>query len=248
MFFRGWSKEPEGTRLNPSSAFLKKQSEIIITLGHSRTIEAFLKHAAKDKKFTVIIAETAPSLSGHTLAASLAAHNPPIPTLLIPDSNIYAFIPRCTKLLLPCSIILSTGGIFAPSGSLLAAKAAQAHSVQVVVCAGQYKLTPSWNLYQEFGAGDFGDPGEVLEFGELGKWGDEVEVLNPRFDYVGPELVDVFLTDQFVFFSFLFFSMCLYRSSTFLIQFRVDSQWRPRSFLHLSVCSLSTSLFRPVLI
>ncbi|CED85335.1 Translation initiation factor 2B, beta subunit (eIF-2Bbeta/GCD7) [Phaffia rhodozyma] len=171
-------------------------TEIIITLSHSRTVEAFLKHAAKDKKFTVIIAETAPSLSGHILAARLAAHSPPIPTLLIPDSNIFAFIPRCTKLLLPCSIVLSTGGIFGPSGSILAAKAAKAHSVQVVVCTGQYKLTPSWNLYQEFGAGDFGDPGEVLEFGELGKGGDMVEVLNPRFDYVGPELIDVFLTDH----------------------------------------------------
>ena len=66
----------------------------------------------------------------------------------------------------------------------------------MIVCAGQYKLTPSWNKYQEFGAGDFGPPGEVLGFGEGGKVGDVVEVVNTRFDYVAPELLDVFLTDQ----------------------------------------------------
>jgi translation initiation factor eIF-2B subunit beta len=32
-----------------------------MTLGYSRTIEAFLKAAGKNRKFTVIIAETSPS-------------------------------------------------------------------------------------------------------------------------------------------------------------------------------------------
>ena len=36
-------------------------SEIVLTIGYSRTVEAFLKAAAHDKKFTVIVAETAPS-------------------------------------------------------------------------------------------------------------------------------------------------------------------------------------------
>jgi hypothetical protein len=36
-------------------------SEIILTLGHSKTVEAFLKQAYRDRKFTVIVAESAPS-------------------------------------------------------------------------------------------------------------------------------------------------------------------------------------------
>lgn len=36
-------------------------SEIVLTIGYSRTVEAFLKAAAHEKKFTVIVAETAPS-------------------------------------------------------------------------------------------------------------------------------------------------------------------------------------------
>ncbi|ELU35736.1 IF-2B domain-containing protein [Rhizoctonia solani AG-1 IA] len=35
--------------------------EIVLTIGYSRTVEEFLKAAAHDKKFTVIVAETAPS-------------------------------------------------------------------------------------------------------------------------------------------------------------------------------------------
>jgi translation initiation factor eIF-2B subunit beta len=36
-------------------------SEVILTMGHSRTVEAFLKQAFKDRKFTVIVAESGPS-------------------------------------------------------------------------------------------------------------------------------------------------------------------------------------------
>lgn len=36
-------------------------SEIILTIGKSRTVEAFLKAAARERNYTVIIAETGPS-------------------------------------------------------------------------------------------------------------------------------------------------------------------------------------------
>jgi len=35
--------------------------EIILTVGYSKTVEAFLKAAFKERNFTVIVAETAPS-------------------------------------------------------------------------------------------------------------------------------------------------------------------------------------------
>jgi translation initiation factor eIF-2B subunit beta len=40
---------------------VRVESEIILTLGYSRTVEAFLKAAARKRKFTVIVAESAPS-------------------------------------------------------------------------------------------------------------------------------------------------------------------------------------------
>ena len=120
-----------------------------------------------------------------------------ISTFLVPDSSIYAIMSRVTKVILGAHAILANGGMFAISGSLLAATAARVHSTPVVICAGQFKLTPLWNLYHEYGALDFADPSSVLGF-EEGSLVDKVEVLNPYYDYVGPEMVDVFITNEYV--------------------------------------------------
>ncbi|KAI0710457.1 eukaryotic translation initiation factor 2B beta subunit [Cerioporus squamosus] len=167
--------------------------EIILTIGHSKTVEAFLKSAAHYRNYTVIVAETAPSYSGHDMARSLSSSG--ISTFLVPDSSIFAIMSRVNKVILGAHAILANGGLVAVAGSLLAATAAQAHSTPVVVCAGQFKLTPLWNLYHDYGALDLADPSSVLGF-EEGKLVERVDVVNPYYDYVGPELVDVFITND----------------------------------------------------
>lgn len=171
-------------------------SEIILTMGHSRTVEAFLKQAYKDRKFTVVVAESAPSYLGHSLASSLSASG--IPTLLIPDSSIHALLPRVTKVILGAHSVLANGGLFALSGSLACALAAKTHSKPVVVTTGQFKFAPAWNLYHEYGAVDFQGPGAVI--GEQGKGGgggmEGVEVVDPYYDYIRPELVNLFVTNE----------------------------------------------------
>ncbi|KDQ60904.1 hypothetical protein JAAARDRAFT_67332 [Jaapia argillacea MUCL 33604] len=167
--------------------------EIVLTIGHSKTVEAFLKSAAHYRNYTVIVAESSPSYSGHEMARSLSSSN--ISTFLVPDSSIYALMSRVNKVILGAHAILANGGMFALTGSLLAASAAHAHSTPVVVCAGQFKLTPLWNLYHEYGALDFSDPSSVLGF-EEGDLVDKVDVINPYFDYVRPELVDVYITND----------------------------------------------------
>ncbi|KIM48773.1 hypothetical protein M413DRAFT_437950 [Hebeloma cylindrosporum] len=144
--------------------------EIILTLGMSKTIEQFLKTAAHIRNYSVIVAETAPSYHGREMAKSLSSAG--ISTFLVPDSSIFALI-----------------------GSLMAATAARAHSTPVVVCAGQFKLTPLWNLYHEYGAHDFGNPSDVLGF-ENGDLVDKVEVVNPYYDYVQPELIMAYITND----------------------------------------------------
>ena len=118
-----------------------------------------------------------------------------ISTLLVPDSSIYALMTRVNKVLLGAHAVFANGGVFAVTGSLLAATAAHAHSTPVIVCTGQFKLTPVWNLYHEYGAMDFSNPTSVLEFSE-GKLIESAEVLNPNWDYVKPELIDVFVTNE----------------------------------------------------
>src|SRR6266550_4228812 len=118
-----------------------------------------------------------------------------ISTFLVPDSSIYALMSRVNKVILGTHAVLANGGMFAITGSLIIATAAREHSTPVVVCTAQYKLTPLWNLFHEYGAHDFGNPSEVLGF-EEGDLVDKVEVVNPYYDYVRPELIDAFITNE----------------------------------------------------
>jgi translation initiation factor eIF-2B subunit beta len=120
-----------------------------------------------------------------------------ISTFLVPDSSMYALMSRVNKVILGAHAIFANGGMFATSGTLIAATAARAHSVPVVVCAGQFKFTPLWNLYHEYAALDFGDPSSVLGF-EEGELIDKVEVVNPYYDYLRPELIDGYITNEYV--------------------------------------------------
>lgn len=119
-----------------------------------------------------------------------------ISTFLVPDSSIYAIMSRVNKVILGAHAILANGGMFAITGSLLAATAAHAHSTPVAVCAGQFKLTPLWNSYHQYGALDFSNPSSVLGF-EEGGLVDKVDVINPFYDYVHPDLLDVYITNEY---------------------------------------------------
>ncbi|KAF8759046.1 nagb rpia CoA transferase-like protein [Rhizoctonia solani] len=124
-----------------------RSSEIVLTIGYSRTVEEFLKAAAHDKKFTI---------HGQQLADSLSRHG--ISTFLVPDSAIFAMI-RAGQ----------------PVGALAAAVAARAHATSA-------------------GAADYGDPGLVMGYDE-GELVGSVEVINPKYDYVKPEFLDVIVTN-----------------------------------------------------
>ncbi len=127
------------------------------------------------------------------MAESLSKLN--IPTILVPDSSIYALMPRITKVLIGAHSVLANGGVFTVSGSLLTAFAAKAHSTPVVVVSGQFKFAPAWNLYHDYSSADFRGPGEVLKYTE-GDSLDRVEVSNPFYDYIRPELINLFITNE----------------------------------------------------
>ncbi|WWC92671.1 uncharacterized protein L201_007630 [Kwoniella dendrophila CBS 6074] len=168
-------------------------SEIILTMGHSKTVEAFLKQGYRDRKFTVVVAESAPSYLGHSLAQSLSSSG--IPTILIPDSSIHAILPRITKVILGAHTVLANGGLFALSGSLACALAAKSHSKPLVIVTGQFKFAPAWNLYHDFAAVDFQSPSKLFSSSSsTGK--DSTEIINPYYDYIRPELVQLFVTNE----------------------------------------------------
>ncbi|GAA6002087.1 hypothetical protein JCM10207_003066 [Rhodosporidiobolus poonsookiae] len=172
--------------------------EFILTIGHSNTVEAFLKNAARKRKFTVIVAETAPSFSGRATALALSAAN--IPTILIPDSNIFAVLPRCSKVLVGPHLVLADGALLSIAGSLPLCLAANRMRVPVVVVGGMFKFSPLYLGEADWGMRDLGSPEEVLKSTETEGAGDkdgveETEVLNPYYDVVPAELVSLYISN-----------------------------------------------------
>uniref|UniRef100_A0A3B4FLR9 Translation initiation factor eIF2B subunit beta n=1 Tax=Pundamilia nyererei TaxID=303518 RepID=A0A3B4FLR9_9CICH len=89
--------ELEGTTDNIAMQALEHihSNEVIMTIGRSRTVEAFLKDAARTRKFHVIVAECAPFCQGHEMATNLSKAG--IETTVITDAAIFAVMSRVNK-------------------------------------------------------------------------------------------------------------------------------------------------------
>lgn len=165
--------------------------EVIMTMGFSKTVDEFLKSAARKRKFQVYVTETAPSFRGHAAAKSLIAAG--IHTTIITDSAVFAMMPRVNKVIIGAHAVVANGGLVAQSGCHTLCLAAKVHSVPVIVCAGIYKLCP---LFLDEGVlfNHLGAPNEVIKF-EGTEFFDNITVLNPIFDFVPPKLIDLLITN-----------------------------------------------------
>ncbi|CAH1971678.1 unnamed protein product [Acanthoscelides obtectus] len=169
-------------------------NEIILTVGKSNTVEKFLKRAAKDRIFNVIVVEGAPLYAGHTMAASLAKSN--IQTTVIADSAVFAMMSRVNKVIIGTHTVLANGGLRAASGIHAVALAAKHYSVPVMVLSHMYKFCPIYvgsHNHEAFNV--CASPANVIPYA-FGPILDKIEVNNPVYDYVPPELVTLFISHQ----------------------------------------------------
>uniref|UniRef100_A0A8C9SPJ1 Translation initiation factor eIF2B subunit beta n=1 Tax=Scleropages formosus TaxID=113540 RepID=A0A8C9SPJ1_SCLFO len=179
--------ELDGTTENIAMQALEHihSNEVIMTIGRSRTVEAFLKAACK-RKFHVIVAECAPFCQGHEMATSLSEAN--IETTVIPDAAIFAVMSRVNKVIIGTQTVLANGGLRAVNGTHTLALAAKHHSTPLIVCLFWNFLLYKWkclnNQVQCSWCSSF--PGEILS---------EVNVHCPVFDYVPPELITLFISN-----------------------------------------------------
>ena len=183
-------------------------NETILTHTSSQTVQKFLSTAARKRKFTVVHAEAYPNdheATHATIVNGGKAGNEDaderwrpltsmgVTVILIPDSAVFAFMSRINKVILAPHTVLANGSLIAAAGASTIALAAQAHKVPVVVLSGVYKLSPVYPFdTQELI--EYGDPGKVVPF-EDGEFMDKVDVVNPVYDWVGAELVDLYVTN-----------------------------------------------------
>ncbi|XP_063704612.1 translation initiation factor eIF2B subunit beta [Culicoides brevitarsis] len=166
--------------------------ELILTLGHSRTVDLFLKNAAKERKFEVVVAECAPSCRGHQLATSLAKAK--IETTVIPDSAIFAMMSRVNKVIIGTHAVLANGGLRAAAGAYTIALAAKHYSVPVIVLVPMFKLSPVHLCsYEQDAFNLVGNSEGVIPYNSTAARFSKA--YSPVFDYVPPELVTLFISN-----------------------------------------------------
>uniref|UniRef100_A0A7N6AFN7 Translation initiation factor eIF2B subunit beta n=1 Tax=Anabas testudineus TaxID=64144 RepID=A0A7N6AFN7_ANATE len=180
--------ELEGTTDNIAMQALEHihSNEVIMTIGRSRTVEAFLKDAARKRKFHVIVAECAPFCQGHEMATSLSKAD--IETTVIADAAIFAVMSRVNKVIIGTQTVLANGGLRAVNGTHTLALAAKHHSTPLIVCAPMFKLSPQVRKQLKLISGCIFCTfvGEILS---------KVNVHCPVFDYVPPELITLFISN-----------------------------------------------------
>lgn len=189
-------------------------NEIILTHTSSSTVQRFLYAAAKGslgvkgRKFTVIHAEAYPNdhAATHTTIVSGASKPGPedrrwkaltelgITVILIPDTAVFALMSRVNKVILAPHTVLTNGSLIATAGASTIALAAKTHRVPVVVLSGVYKLSPTYP-FKPAHLIEYGDPGQVLEWQSDGEFMDAVDVVNPLYDHVAADLVDLYITN-----------------------------------------------------
>ena len=81
----------------------------------------------------------------------------------------------------------------AAAGARIIAKAAHRHRTPVIVVSGIYKLSPEYPFEFETLI-EYGDTGKVVSYQD-GDLVDKLDVDNPLYDYVSPELVDLYITN-----------------------------------------------------
>lgn len=161
-------------------------NEVILTLGKSETVEAFLKNAARKRKFHVIIAENAPYLEGHELALNLSKVG--LDVTLISDAAIFTIISRVNTIIIGTQGIFANGGLKAHVGTHSLALAAKHHNIPLIVCTSLFKLSADYYVDSN-NLPDLLPPDDVLS----SHFHPNITVINPSFEYVPPELITLFI-------------------------------------------------------
>ena len=168
--------------------------EIIMTLGYSKSVLAFLLKASKKRNFQVMVAECAPTYQGHEMAVKLAEAN--IETTLVTDSAIFALMSRVNKVIIGTHTVLADGGLKALNGAHTLAMTAKFHSVPVIVCAAMHKLSPEYPCYYNHDSfNKCVSPMDIMSESQHARM-NGVQIYNPVFDYVPPNLVQLYINQK----------------------------------------------------
>lgn len=181
--------------LENMAADLIHENELLLTATPtSDTVLQFLIKARAKRTFTVLITESYPNDTAlaHQFARTLAENK--IETVLIPDTTVFAVMPRVGKVILGASTVFANGGCMSNSGVASVVECAKEHKTPVFGVAGLYKLSPLYPFNSE-DLIEVGNSGKVLDYADSRLVENVAVVSNPLGDYVPPENIDIYITN-----------------------------------------------------
>ncbi|XP_025409629.1 translation initiation factor eIF-2B subunit delta isoform X2 [Sipha flava] len=114
--------------------------DVILTYGYSSLIERILTEAySNNKKFSVIVVDSAPWYEGRQLLHRLVHNNIKCTYVLLSATSF--IMTRATKVLLGAHALLANGYVMGRAGSSQIALIAKYFNVPVLVCCETYKFT-----------------------------------------------------------------------------------------------------------
>lgn len=163
--------------------------DVVLTLGYSNSILKFLNQ--QKLKLTVIIPERAPEYDGHIMAAKLRECK--INVIVIPDTCLFAVLPKITKIIVPAQTVYANGGILGYSLTGAIALAAKHYSTPFIVLYWQMKLSPLMP-YSGKSISSLHRPDNVMPENIMKPT--MTVPIAPEGDYVPPELITLMINEE----------------------------------------------------
>ena len=171
------------------------QGETVLAFGDSVFVSRFLKAAARKRQFHVLVAEGEPSLSGQKLAQNLSS-NANIGVTLVPDSNVFALMSRVNKVVFSPLAVTAEGGAICTAGHAMIVQAAKLMAVHVIGLAASFMITPLPGAEQTSILKQLHSPASFVGYDQPAAIDLNVELHVPVSDYVPPEHIDIYLTNN----------------------------------------------------
>lgn len=167
--------------------------DVLLTVNYSKLLESFLIEAAKDRKFKLYIAESAPNMQGEVLAKNLVGSG--IETVIISDASVLSVMPKISKVLIGTRAIMANGGLVSYNGVFNVCLAAKTLSVPVVVVGGTFKLSPQYPFDQET-FNENVSPSNIIDSNGLKGDYPNITMYDPKYDYVPPSFISIYITNH----------------------------------------------------
>lgn len=167
---------------------------ILTATPDSKTVLSFLLRASQKRKFVVLVTESFPNTTAHAHAFSKRLAKAGIETFVIPDTLVYSVMGRVGKVVIGARTVLANGSCVASAGVASVCECAVQYRTPVLAVTGLYKLSPRYPFDIE-ALIEVGDSGKVVDFTDCGLV-EQVEVLNPLYDYVPPNHIDIYVTNM----------------------------------------------------